>query len=138
MTVQPDLCRTCLETTLLVFSRDGSFILKDPISDEHPQDHLSSVFLQKFKVDNDQKMAQSERNSHFKNQKDGENMNFSLIQAKVMFYKARLFIPASQPQNIQPIGQPGAIAVLGSTAASRRPADEDIQTIGTIGTEIDV
>ena len=55
-----------------------------------------------------------------------------------MFYKARLFIPASQPQNIQPIGQPGAIAVLGSTAASRRPADEDIQTIGTIGTEIDV
>ena len=25
MTVQPDLCRTCSETTLLVFSRDGSY-----------------------------------------------------------------------------------------------------------------
>ena len=25
MTVQPDLCRTCSETTLLVFPRDGSF-----------------------------------------------------------------------------------------------------------------
>ena len=24
MTLQPDLCRTCSETTLLVFSRDGS------------------------------------------------------------------------------------------------------------------
>ena len=26
VTVQPDLCQTCLETTLLVFSRDGSFV----------------------------------------------------------------------------------------------------------------
>ena len=27
VTVQPDLCRTCSEATLLVFSRDGSFII---------------------------------------------------------------------------------------------------------------
>ena len=27
LTVQPDLCRTCLETTLLVFPRDGSYIV---------------------------------------------------------------------------------------------------------------
>ena len=27
MTEQPDLCRTCSETTLLVFSQDGSFIV---------------------------------------------------------------------------------------------------------------
>ena len=26
VTVQPDLCRTCSETTLLVFPRDGSFV----------------------------------------------------------------------------------------------------------------
>ena len=26
MTVQPDLCQTCSETTSLVFSRDGSFV----------------------------------------------------------------------------------------------------------------
>ena len=26
VTVQPDLCQTCSETTLLVFPRDGSFI----------------------------------------------------------------------------------------------------------------
>ena len=44
------------------------------------------------------------------------------------------FIP-NQPNYIQPVTNAGAIAVIGSTAASRRPADEDIQTIGTIGTE---
>ena len=31
MTVQPDLCQTCSETTLLVFSRDGSYDFRNKV-----------------------------------------------------------------------------------------------------------
>ena len=31
MTVEPDLCQNCSETTLLVFPRDGSFIENDSL-----------------------------------------------------------------------------------------------------------
>ena len=44
----------------------------------------------------------------------------------------------SQHQQLQPVTHAGHIAVIGSTAASRRPAVEEIQTIGTIGADMDV
>ena len=82
MTLQPDLCQTCSQTTLLVFPRDGSIAVTTSIS--APTSVITTKYscyfyyrcnrqYKKVQVGNDQQMAQSENYSHFINRGVGKN-----------------------------------------------------------------
>ena len=43
MLVQPDLCQTCSETTLLVFPRGGSFTVSDATNKVHLRDLITVI-----------------------------------------------------------------------------------------------